>query len=125
VLSGQEVKSVRNGQINLKGSFITEQKGEMFLTNAHISTYKFAGPLPGYDPTRSRKLLLKKKEIAYLTGKLQEKGLTIVPISVYTKGAHIKIEVGIAKGKKKYDKRETIKKHDQDRNARIELKGRY
>ena len=123
VLSGQEVKSVRNGQMSLKGAYVTIDKNqEIYLTNATIPPYKMAGPLPNYDMTRSRKLLLNKKEIANLSGKTQQSGLTIVPISVYTKGKRIKIEIGLAKGKKKYDKREDIKKRDQKRQDKQLLK---
>ncbi len=122
VLSGAEVKSVRNGQINLKGAFVTFHKNEALLTNAHISKYKNAGNLDSYDPTKSRKLLLKAKQIAYLQGKSQEKGLTIVPLSVYTKGRRIKVEIGVGKGKKKYDKKETKKRRDIEREAQRSIK---
>ncbi|MBT3418765.1 MAG: SsrA-binding protein SmpB [Candidatus Magasanikbacteria bacterium] len=120
MLSGQEVKSVRDGQINLKGSYVTFHKETPMLTNAHIAPYKFANLKGEYEPTRSRTLLFHKKEIAYLRGKIEEKGLTIVPLSVYTKGRHIKVEVAIVKGKKKYDKRQSIKTREQKREtARI------
>lgn len=125
VLSGQEVKSIRGKQINLKGSFISFHKNEAFLTNAHISKYKYAGTLENYDPTQSRKLLLGRKDIDKLRGKSEEKGLTIVPLSVYTRGSKIKVSIGVAKGKKKHDKRETIKKRDQDRDLRRAKKGDY
>lgn len=109
VLSGAEVKSVRAGQVNLKGSYVTFHNGEAELMNTHIAPYKFASTQESYDPTHSRRLLLRKKEIAYLNGKLAEKGLTIVPLSLYTKGRHIKVEIGVARGKKQFDKRRTIK----------------
>ncbi|MFH1947287.1 MAG: SsrA-binding protein SmpB [Candidatus Magasanikbacteria bacterium] len=122
VLEGQEVKSVRTGHISLKGSFVNIHGDEAFLVNAHIPKYKFAGTAIDYDPDRSRKLLLKRKEIDYLKGKSLEKGLTIIPLSVYNKGRHIKIEIGIGKGKKKYDKRETIKKREVKRELSRKMK---
>ncbi|HSR89020.1 MAG TPA: SsrA-binding protein SmpB [Candidatus Udaeobacter sp.] len=115
VLSGQEVKSAKAGQINLKGSYVTFHDGKAFVLNMHITKYKPAGPLPDYDPTRTRQLLLHKKEIAYLQGKSLERGLTIVPLKVYTKQRLIKIEVAIAKGRKNYDKREVIKTRELKR----------
>lgn len=118
VLSGQEVKAVRNNQMNLAGAFVVIEGNEAFLKQAQISAYKYAGILTDYDPKRTRKLLLSKREIAYLTGKSQEKGLTIIPISVYTKGRNIKLEIGIARGKKKHDKRQAIKKREIDREIR-------
>ena len=123
VLSGQEVKSVRSGAVKLTGGYVTFHDDEAYLTNVHIPKYKYSGVLPEYEPERSRKLLFNKKELAYLRGKLQEKGLTIVPLSLYTKGRRIKVEVGIGKGKKKYDKKRAIKKKDLDREIRREIKG--
>lgn len=108
--------------MNLKGAFCTFKKGELYLTNAHISLYKYAGSITNYDPTRSRKLLVTKKEIKRLLGKLQQKGLTLVPLKVYTKGKYLKLEFGLAKGKKKYDKRETLKKRDLDKQIRQAIK---
>ncbi|HQF56904.1 MAG TPA: SsrA-binding protein SmpB [Candidatus Magasanikbacteria bacterium] len=122
VLSGNEVKSIRNGNISLKGGFITFHNQDAFLTNVHIPRYKYAGNLLNYDPERSRKLLLKKKEISYLRGKSQEKGLTIVPLTIYNKGRHIKIEIAVVKGKKKYDKRESIKKREVNRELQRKMK---
>jgi len=121
-LIGPEVKAVRNGNVNLKGAYITFHGGEAFLTNAHIGKYKPASNLKDYDPTRSRKLLLKAKEIVYLSGKTAEKGLTVVPISVYTKGRHIKLEIAIGRGKKKFDKRRTIKDREQKREIERKMK---
>ena len=114
-LTGQEVKSVKNGQVNLKGSYVTFHNGKPQIIGMHISKYKPAGKLPDYDPVRTRGLLLKKREIAYLQGKSQEKGLTIVPLKVYTKGRLLKIEIGVGRGKKTYDKREAIKKRELKR----------
>lgn len=121
VLSGQEVKAVKNGQINLKGSYVVFMGANPTLLNAHISPYKYASKIEGYDPTQSRRLLLKKREIDYLRGKLEEKGLTIVPLSVYTSGHLIKVKIGLAKGKQLHDKRETIKKRDLDREVKRSL----
>ncbi len=126
VLSGPEVKSVQKGGINLKGSYITFHKTDAMLTNAHVSPYKFANLSEKYNPTASRKLLLHKKEIAYLRSKSMEKGLTVVPLKVYTSGRHIKIEVAVAKGKQLFDKRASIKKRDTEREiarAKKSLRG--
>ena len=115
VLSGQETKSAKDGQVNLKGSYVTFHNGKAFVLNMHITKYKPAGRLPDYDPTRTRQLLLHKKEIAYLQAKSMEKGLTIVPLRVYTNERLLKLEVAVARGKKTYDKRESIKKKDLKR----------
>lgn len=121
VLSGPEVKSIKSGHISLKESFVTAKGGELFLTNAHISNYKPAN-LVSYNPTRSRKLLLKKAEITKLIGKAQAEGNTMIPIKIYENHGKIKLEFGLAKGKKKYDKRETIKKREQEREISRALK---
>ncbi|PIR74563.1 MAG: SsrA-binding protein [Candidatus Magasanikbacteria bacterium CG10_big_fil_rev_8_21_14_0_10_47_10] len=125
VLDGHEVKAVRNGQMKLSGGYVTFHNEEAYLTNAHISRYKFTGTLEAYDPDKSRKLLLKKSEIAYLSGKSKERGLTIVPLSVYTSGRHIKLQIGVARGKKLYDKREKIKERDLKRQEQIFLKKQH
>ncbi len=124
VLSGPEVKSVKTGRLNLKRSYVTiDHKNEVWLINAHISAYQSAGAAQtGYQPTQSRKLLLNKKQIDYLRGKSQERGLTIMPISVYTKGSLIKVEIGLVKGKKQFDKRQIIKKREVDREIRRRLR---
>jgi len=122
VLSGMEVKSIRTGTISLKSSFVTFHKNDAFLTNFHIPKYKYSGKVLDYEPEKSIKLLLKKREIDYLRGKSEEKGLTIVPISVYTKGRHIKVEIAVCKGKKKYDKREATKKRDIKRELARKMK---
>lgn len=114
-LSGPEVKSIRSGHISLAGAFVTFRNNVPFLTNAHVPPYAFAGNHIGYDPTQPRELLLKKSEIAYLRGKLQEKGLTALPLSVYTKGRYLKLEIGVGRGKKAFDKRASIKKRELDR----------
>ena len=124
MLSGQETKSVRNGQASMKGTFVTFHNNDAYLTNMNISPYKQAGPLPDYEPNKSRRLLLHKREIEYLREKSQEQGLTIVPLRVYTKNRFIKIEIAIARGKKQYDKRETIKKRETDREIRRIIKSK-
>ncbi len=122
VLKGMEVKSVKNGHASLKGSFVTFHNGELFLTNAHISPYKFAGNPNDYDPTASRKLLLHKKEIKYLLGKSKTEGLTMVPLSLYTVRNRIKLEFALARGKKKFDKREDLKKRTAQREISRRIK---
>lgn len=122
VLSGAEVKSTRAGQISIKESFATTSGGELWLTNAHISPFKPAR-LEGYEPTKSRKLLLNKKEIAKISGALGEKGISVLPLRVYDKSGKIKVLLGLGKGKKKYDKREAIKKREQNREIERALKG--
>lgn len=117
VLTGAEVKSVRKGNVSMKGGYASVDKGEVVLKNVHISKYEPAGPQPSYDPTRTRKLLLNKSEIRSLIGKLKQKGLTLIPVSLYSKGRRIKLELALGRGKSKVDKRETIKKRDADRKA--------
>jgi len=126
VLTGPEVKSVKAGQINLKGSYISiDSKSQAWLVDVHVSPYRPATSVQtDYQPNQRRKLLLKKKEIDYLRGKSKEKGLTILPISVYTKGSLIKLEIAIVKGKKQHDKRETIKKREVDREIRRKLRSK-
>lgn len=123
VLTGPEVKSVRAGQISLKGAFVTFHNDNAYLTGANISRYQPAGKQPEYEPERSRRLVLHKREIRYLQGKSQEKGLTIIPLSVYTKHRFLKLEIAVAKGKKEFDKRETIKKRDTEKEMRRAIKG--
>ena len=119
---GSEVKSVRGGHMSLEGAFVIVRGGEAFLINANIPPYQPKNAPKDYDPLRNRKILLTKKEINEL-GKNEKTNLTIVPISVYNKGRKIKIEVALVKGKKKYDKRETIKKRETNRELRREYKG--
>ncbi len=123
VLLGTEVKSVREGRINLKDSYALIRGGEMFLLNCHISPYSH-GNRENHDPTRSRKLLLHAAEIRKLIGKTQEKGLTLIPLRVYMKRGKVKFELGIAKGKKLYDKRETERRKEADKEARAAIKHR-
>ncbi|MDD5251672.1 MAG: SsrA-binding protein SmpB [Patescibacteria group bacterium] len=117
-LAGQEVKAVRNGRMSLQGAYVTIVGGQLQLLNAHLPKYDKAGPLADYDPDRTRRLLIHRRELQRLAGKLEQKGLTLVPLSVYTKGSLIKLEFGLARGKKQYEKRETIKKRDLDREMR-------
>jgi len=121
-LFGHEVKSVKLGHISLKESFVTIKGQELYLTNAHITPYKQAGHIPDYEPTRPRKLLLKRAQIAHLIGKSRTEGLTLVPVRVYTKKRYVKLEFGVGKGKKKFDKRETIKKREDERGMRRTIK---
>ncbi|KKR00368.1 SsrA-binding protein [Candidatus Nomurabacteria bacterium RIFCSPLOWO2_02_40_28] len=123
-LLGSEVKSVRGGQMSLEGAFVIVRGGECFLINANVPAYQPKNAPKDYDPLRNRKLLLTKKEIAELAGSEKNKSLTIVPISVYNKGRKIKVEIALVKGKKKRDKRETIKKRETDREIRREIKER-
>lgn len=122
VLYGHEVKAVRAGQVSLKGSFISLRtkngKTELYLVGCQISPYKNAGPLPDYNQTRERKLLLKNEEISRLLGKKQIEGLTLIPLKIYTNHSFLKLEFAVARGKKKYDKREAIKKREVDRKLR-------
>ena len=122
ILIGQEVKSIKAGRINLAGSYVVLKDSEFFLINAKIPPYQPKNAPENYDSLRLRKLLLNKKEIDYLIGKVKEKGLTLAPLKVYTKRGKIKLEFGIAKGKKKADKREIIKKRETEREINRELK---
>ncbi|MBU1137067.1 SsrA-binding protein SmpB [Patescibacteria group bacterium] len=115
VLSGFEVKAAKNNRLSLRGSYVTIKDGEAFLINAQIMPYQPKNTPADYDPNRTRKLLLHKKEIKALIGQTKEKGLTLTPIRVYTKRNRIKIEFGLGRGKRKVDKREKIKKRESDR----------
>jgi len=117
-LLGVEVKSVRGGQMSLEGAFVIVRGGEAYLINANISPYQVKNTPKDYDSLRNRRILLTKKEIIELAGSEKNKSLTIVPISVYNKGRKIKVEIALVKGKKKFDKRETLKKRDTDREIR-------
>ncbi len=120
-LAGTEVKSLRAGKCSLKESFIEEKHGEMLILGMHISPYE-KGNIFNRDPLRTRKLLLHGYEIRKLSAQAQAKGYTIVPLKVYFKGSLVKVELGLAKGKKLYDKRETIAKRDIEREAQREMK---
>jgi SsrA-binding protein len=123
-LLGTEVKSVRSGKMSLEGAFVIVRGGECFLINANVPPYQPNNIPKEYDPLRNKKLLMTKKEIAILADSGNNKSLTIVPISVYNKGRKIKVSIALAKGKKKFDKRETIKKRETDREVRREYKDR-
>lgn len=112
-LTGTEIKSIRNGRVNLKDSYAAISNGEAFIYSMHISPYE-QGNIFNKDPLRTRKLLLNKKEIVKLIGLVQQKGYTLVPISLYFKDSIVKVELGIGKGKKLYDKREDLKKKDSE-----------
>jgi SsrA-binding protein len=120
-LTGSEVKSVREGRVNLQDGYVTFEGGEAFLVNVHISPYANAG-YAGHDPLRPRKLLLHKHEIKRLAGKVQEKGLTLIPLAIGLVGNWIKVELALARGKKVHDKREALRRRDEEREIAKELK---
>jgi SsrA-binding protein len=122
VLEGFEVKSLRAGQGSLKGARVVARGGEAYLLGATIPAFQVANAPKSYDPERTRKLLLNKKQIAQVLSAESEKGLTIIPLSVYNKGRNLKLEIAIAKGKKMQDKRESIKKRDTERDIQRSLK---
>ncbi len=121
VLTGTEIKSIREGKVNLKDSYAIIKHNEVFLLNTHISHYE-QGNIFNHDETRSRKLLLHKKEILKIRDQLTQQGFTLIPIKMYFKKNKVKVLLGIAKGKKNYDKRESIKKKDIERDIKKELK---
>ncbi len=121
-LLGTEVKSVRGGQGKLEGARALVRGGEIFIVGMNIPAFQKKNVSPDYDPDRTRKLLLSKKEIIDIERMMHEKGLTAIPISLYSKGRVIKVALAVAKGKKNYDKRETIKKRDTDRDIRRSLR---
>ena len=123
VLSGTEIKSIRTGKVNLKDTYATIKNGEVYIIGMHISPYEH-GNIFNKDPLRPRKLLMHRYEINKLMGKIKEKGMTLVPLKVYFKGSLVKVEIGLARGKKLYDKREAIAKKDQRREAEKEFKVR-
>ena len=114
VLTGTEIKSIRNGKVNLKDSYANIKNGEVFIYGMHIGPYEH-GNIYNKDPLRTRKLLLNRREINKLTGLIKQKGLSLVPISLYFKGIFLKIKLGVGKGKKLYDKRQDIAKKDAER----------
>ncbi len=122
VLTGQEVKSIKTGHISLKGTYVVIKDNEAYLINANVPPYQPKNAPKDYDPSQSRKLLLKKSELKNLFGKAQQKGLTMIPLRVYTKRGKIKLEFAIAKGRKKADKRELIKKREFKREKERILK---
>ncbi len=127
VLSGPEVKSIKNGRINLKGGYVSiNARKNPQLINVHVSPYPLASQVQkDYNPTQNRKLLLNKKEINFLIGKLKVKGFSLIPLKVYIKNRIIKLEIGLAKGKKKWDKREDIKQKDIKKKIQQELKNNF
>ena len=121
VLMGSEVKSLRAGQCQLKDSYVTFRGDEAFLQNAHISVYK-PSSYNNHDPERLRKILLHREELNKMLKRIQEKGLSVVPLKLYFKAGRVKVQLGFAKGKKKFDKRESIKKRDANRELARSLK---
>lgn len=121
-LIGHEVKSIKLGRISLAGSYVIIKNEEVFLIGCNIPPYQPANAPPDYDAQRPRKLLLRKPQIKQLIGKTRQKGLTLIPLKVYTKNGLIKIQIGLAKGKKKVDKREKIKEKEAQRRIRKALK---
>jgi SsrA-binding protein len=124
VLLGSEVKSLRDGKANLVDSYAQIRHGEAFLINAHISPYAGANQF-NHEPTRIRKLLLHGREIERLTGKTKERGLTLIPLKLYFKDGRAKVELGLARGKKLYDKRETLRRKVAEREVERSLKSRH
>lgn len=121
VLTGTEIKSIRNGKVNIKDTYVNIKNGEVFIYGMHISPYEF-GNIFNKDPLRTRKLLLNKSEINKLFGQIQTKGVSLVPIKMYFKGNKVKLEIGIGKGKKLFDKREDIAKKDAEMKMKRALK---
>jgi SsrA-binding protein len=128
VLRGTEVKALRTGQVNFKASFATIRNNEAWLRGCHISPYSH-GTDANHDPERDRKLLLKRREISRLTGKISERGLTLVPLRLYFKGGRAKVELGLARGKKLHDKRSALRerevRRDMDKAARVARRGAW
>ena len=124
VLWGSEIKSIRAGRVNLRDSYAQIRDGELWLVNAHIAPYDQASR-EGHEPRRDRKLLLHRREINRLTGKVQEKGYTIVPLRLYLKDNLAKVEIALVRGKKLYDKRRAIARRERDREIERGLKERY
>ena len=121
-LKGTEVKSIRAGKVNLQDGYALIRNGEIWLTNVHIAPYEISGKYFNHEPRRDRKLLLHKKEINKLIGLLQEKGLTLVPLKMYLKGDWVKVSLGVGKGKKLHDKRETVKRREDQREMARAMK---
>lgn len=124
VLTGTEIKSVRNNQLNLSDGFVQEQDGELWLMGVHITPYKQASLFDALDPLRPRKLLLRKREIARILTRLRERGYTLVPTMLYLTRGIAKVEIALAKGKRQYDKRDSISKRDANREIERALKDR-
>ena len=124
VLTGTEIKSIRKGRVNLKESYVNIKNGEVFVYGMHISPYE-QGNIYNKDPLRDRKLLLNKREIFRLLGLIKQQGCSLVPLSLYLKNNIVKLEVGIGKGKKLYDKRQDIAKKDAERRMQQAMKNKY
>ncbi len=120
-LKGTEIKSIREGKVNIRDAYAKPEKGELWLLNAHIASYQ-AGSHFNHDPNRPRKLLLHRHQIDYLTGMVSRKGLTVVPLKLYIKKGIAKLELGVAKGKRAYDKRDTIARRETEREIERSLK---
>ena len=124
VLKGTEIKSIRNARINIRDGYMSIRNGEATLQNVHISPFE-QGNIFNHDPLRSRKLLLHKKQINYLANQTKTQGVTVIPLKVYIKDGYAKVLIGVAQGKKKYDKRESLKQKDMKREVDRALKNRY
>ncbi|RMG02354.1 MAG: SsrA-binding protein SmpB [Nitrospirae bacterium] len=122
-LLGTEVKSIREGRVNLKDSYVVIKDGEAFLLNCHISPYSH-GNIMNHEPLRTRKLLLHKKEIEKLAAKAAEKGYTLIPLKIYFKGPYVKVEIGVARGKRLYERRDRIKEREARREIERAIKNR-
>lgn len=122
-LVGTEVKSLRDGRANLKDSYVLIKDSEVFLFNCHISPYSH-GNIMNHEPLRTRRLLLHRKEIERIRGKMQQKGYALIPLKIYFKGSYAKVEIGLAKGKRQYEKRETIKEREAHRDIEREMRSR-
>ncbi|MBI4685614.1 MAG: SsrA-binding protein SmpB [Nitrospirae bacterium] len=123
ILMGTEVKSLREGKANLKDSYVIIKDSEAFLLNCHISPYSH-GNIMNHEPLRTRKLLIHKEEIIKLQGKAAQKGYSLIPLKIYFKGSYAKVEIGLAKGKRQYEKRDTIKKKEAQREIERAMKSR-
>jgi SsrA-binding protein len=124
VLTGSEIKSVRAGRVQLRGSYARIYNDEIYLYEAHISPYEQSGTYFNHEPTRPRKLLLHRREISRIDGLIRQKGMTLVPLKLYFKGRRAKVELGVARGKKSYDKREDIAKRESQRDIERAMKSR-
>ncbi|NJR49784.1 MAG: SsrA-binding protein SmpB [Leptolyngbyaceae cyanobacterium CSU_1_3] len=123
-LVGTEVKSIREGKVNLRDGFALVRDGEVLLLNVHVSPHKTASQFFNHDPRRTRKLLLHRQEIRKLVGRVEQQGLTLVPLKMYFKGGWVKVDLGLAKGKKLHDKREDVKRRDDQREMQRAMKNR-
>lgn len=124
VLAGHEVKSVKNGALSLKGSFVSFRDNEAWLTNAHITQYKHATGLKDYEPTQSRKILIHRRELDELQAAVQSEGMTVIPLAVGIERGLVKVELGVGRGKKRFDKRELIRKRDMIRDADRDIRAK-